>query len=170
MGRERISNRKIMTFLYNKYLQLLLRVIIGVIFIYSSLDKLFNPGDFAVVVKNYQILPLELVNVFAIILPYVEFLAGTFLVFGIFKKGSSFIISMLLAVFLIGLIKAKVTGLDINCGCFSIDSNAPKSDISLRIIEDILMLIGSLVIYFFCEPKKDAGITAKTELKTEGEI
>ena len=159
-----------MNFLYNKYFQLTLRVIIGGLFIYASLDKLFNPGEFATIIKNYQILPLELVNIFGIVLPYVEFLAGTFLVFGIFKKGSSFIISLLLVVFLIGLIKAQITGLDINCGCFSIDSNAPKSDISIRIIEDILMLIGSLLIYFFCEPKKEAVSTANTELKTEGEV
>ena len=157
-------------FLSNKYFQLLLRVIIGVIFIYASLDKLFNPGDFATAIKNYQILPLELVNIFAITLPYIEFIAGTFLVFGLLKKGSSFTISALLVVFLIGLIRAQVSGLDINCGCFSIDSNAPKSDISIRIIEDILMLIGSLLIYFFCEPKKEAVNTANTELKTEGEL
>ena len=159
-----------MSFLYNKYFQLLLRFVVGVIFIYSSLDKLFNPGDFAVAVKNYQILPLGLVNISAIIIPYVEFIAGTFLVFGLLKKGSSFTISALLVVFLIALIRAKLTGLDINCGCFSIDSNAPKSDISIRIFEDILMLIGSLIIYFFCEPKKEAETTANTELKTQGEI
>ncbi|MCB0724246.1 MAG: DoxX family membrane protein [Ignavibacteriae bacterium] len=159
-----------MSFLYNKYFQMLLRLVIGVIFIYASLDKLFNPADFAIAVKNYQILPLGLVNISAIIIPYVEFIAGTFLVFGLLKKGSSFTISALLVVFLIALIRAKLTGLDINCGCFSIDSNAPKSDISIRIFEDILMLIGSLIIYFFCEPKKEAKNTANTELKTQGEI
>lgn len=151
-----------MDFLRNKYLQLVLRVIIGGLFVYASFDKLFNPAGFAEIIRSYHMLPLSLVNLFAIVIPYVELVAGAFLIFGIYKKGSSLIISLLLIVFLIALVQAKALGLE-NCGCFSIDSEGAKSDINIRIVEDIFMLIGSLLIFFFSEPK------SKDNLKTEGE-
>ncbi len=157
-------------FLANKYLQIILRLIIGGLFIYASYDKLFNPAEFADIVKGYQILPLGLVNIFGIVLPYVEFIAGTFLVFGVFKKGSALTISVLLIVFLLALIRAQILGLDINCGCFSLETNGEKSNIPMRILEDILMLAGSLIIYFFSDSRKKAGTTAESELKQEGEI
>lgn len=157
-------------FLSNKYLQIVLRLIIGGLFIYASYDKLFNPAEFADIVKGYQILPLALVNIFGIVLPYVEFIAGTFLVFGVFKKGSALTISVLLIVFLLALIRAQILGLDINCGCFSLETNGEKSNIPMRILEDILMLAGSLIIYFFSDSGKKAGSTAENELKQEGEI
>src|SRR5690606_22882430 len=157
-------------FLANKYLQIILRLIIGGLFIYASYDKLFNPAEFADIVKDYQILPLGLVNIFGIVLPYVEFIAGTFLVFGVFKKGSALTISVLLIVFLLALIRAQILGLDINCGCFSLETNGEKSNIPMRILEDILMLAGSLIIYFFSDSRKKAGTTAESELKQEGEI
>jgi len=157
-------------FLANKYLQIILRLIIGGLFIYASYDKLFNPAEFADIVKGYQILPLGLVNIFGIVLPYVEFIAGTFLVFGVFKKGSALTISVLLVVFLLALIRAQILGLDINCGCFSLETNGEKSNIPMRILEDILMLAGSLIIYFFSDSRKKAGTTAESELKQEGEI
>ena len=82
-------------FLSNKVLQIILRLVIGGIFLYASLDKLFNPEEFAKIIKGYDILPLSFINIFAIVLPYVEFVAGIFLVFGVYKKGSSAVISLI---------------------------------------------------------------------------
>ncbi len=58
-------------FLENKYLQILLRLILGVIFIYASLGKLFRPEDFAKAILRYEFLPLYFVNIVAIIMPWV---------------------------------------------------------------------------------------------------
>jgi uncharacterized membrane protein YphA (DoxX/SURF4 family) len=136
-----------MNFLSNKYFQLVLRLIIGGVFVYASMDKLMNQEEFARAIYNYKFLPDVFINVFAIIMPYLELIAGIFLIFGIFKKGSSFIISFLLIIFLISLTQAYARGLDISCGCFSLETVSQKSDILLRIFEDIFLLIGSLIIF-----------------------
>jgi hypothetical protein len=70
-----------------------------------------------------------------------------------FKKASSLIASVSLVVFLIALTSAVARGLDINCGCFSLEETSSKGDIVYRIIQDIFMLIGSVIIYKFSTVK-----------------
>lgn len=156
MERERISDSTInmIKFLENKYLQILLRLILGVIFIYASLGKLFRPEDFAKAILRYEFLPLYFVNIVAIIMPWVEFFTGILLILGIYKKASSVLASISLAVFLIALTSAFARGLDISCGCFSLEETSTKGDIIYRIAEDILMLIGAVIVYKFSDKKK----------------
>ncbi len=142
-------------FLSNKYLQIAFRLIVGGVFIYSSIGKLFSPDEFAKIIYNYDILPLFLVNILAIVLPYVQFLAGVLLIFGVYKKGNSAIFIGLLFVFLIALIQAYARSLDINCGCFSLDTSSSNNDILTRIIQDVLLLIPVIIIYFFSERKQE---------------
>lgn len=136
-----------MNFLSNKYFLLALRLVVGGVFVFASFDKLMNQEAFAKAIYNYKFLPEIFINVFAIIIPYIELAAGVFLIFGIYKRGSSFLISFLLIIFLISLGQAYARGLDINCACFSLESSGQKSDILLRIIEDIFLLIASIIIY-----------------------
>lgn len=139
--------------LFHKYTQLTLRILVGGIFLYASLNKLFAPEEFAKAIYNYDILPLVTINILAITLPYIEFISGGLLVIGRFIKGSSAVISISLIIFILALFSALARGLDINCGCFSLDISASKGDIILRIIEDMLLLIGALLIFVFPENK-----------------
>jgi uncharacterized membrane protein YphA (DoxX/SURF4 family) len=141
-------------FLYNKYFQTTLRIILGILFIYASMGKLFNTEDFAKVILRYEFLPIYFVNLMAIIMPWVEFFTGILLITGIFKKASSLLASISLIAFLIALTSAFARGLDINCGCFSLEETSSKGDIIYRIIEDIFMLAGALVVYKFSNKKK----------------
>lgn len=136
-----------MNFFSNKYFLLALRLIVGGVFVYASLDKLFNQEEFSRAIYNYKFLPEVFINIFAIVVPYIELVAGLLLIFGVFKRGSSLLITVLLIIFLIALVQAYARGLDISCGCFSLETVGQKSDILLRIIEDILLLIASIIIY-----------------------
>jgi uncharacterized membrane protein YphA (DoxX/SURF4 family) len=138
-------------FLSNKYLLIALRIILGAIFIYASVNKLFQTEEFAKAIKNYDMLPFGVINILAIILPYVEFITGILLVTGIYKKGSSAIAIVSLVVFLIALTTAYARGLDINCGCFSLENTSSKSDILTRIIEDIFMLAVAIIVFVFSD-------------------
>jgi uncharacterized membrane protein YphA (DoxX/SURF4 family) len=141
-------------FLYNKYFQTTLRIILGILFIYASAGKLFNTEDFAKAILRYEFLPIYFVNLMAIIMPWVEFFTGFLLITGIFKKASSLLASISLIAFLIALTSAFARGLDISCGCFSLEETSSKGDIIYRIIEDIFMLAGALVVYKFSNKKK----------------
>ncbi len=142
--------------LYNKYFQFALRFIIGATFIYASVAKLFHPAEFAKAILRYDMLPVFLVNIQAVIMPWLEFFIGLLLILGIFKKGTSLLASISLIVFLIALTSASVRGLDISCGCFSLEETSSKGDILFRIIQDIFMLLGTVIIYLFSgKPKTD---------------
>lgn len=136
-----------MNFLSNKYFLILLRLIVGGFFLYASIDKVTNQEAFARAIYNYKFMPDFVINIMAIVIPFIELTAGIFLILGIFLRGSSFIILSLLIVFIIALSQAYARGLDISCGCFSLETVSEKSDILLRIVEDILLLAATIIIF-----------------------
>ena len=50
----------------------MIRLVLGFLFLYASLDKILLPSKFAEVIYNYRILPVELLNICAIIVPWLE--------------------------------------------------------------------------------------------------
>ena len=61
-----------------KYLTLSARLLIGGLFIYASVHKIFDPLDFAASIRNYNILPASWSNMTAVILPWIELGVGVF--------------------------------------------------------------------------------------------
>ncbi len=80
----------------------LARLAVGVFFVYVGAKKTVYPGDFAKVIKTYGILPLDppyFLNATAVILPWLEIVAGLALVTGIALRAGAIIIAGLLASF-----------------------------------------------------------------------
>lgn len=128
----------------NEYIALVVRLAVGFIFIYASLDKIANPAQFARIVYNYHLLPGNLINLMAIMLPWVEIICGLALVFGIYKKGGIYLINLVVVIFIIAITVNLIRGVDLECGCFTVSSKAKGSALSL-LIRDIGLLI--LTIY-----------------------
>ena len=134
--------------LANKYLLFVVRLIVGAIFIYASIDKIKHPEQFARIVYNYKILPHFAINLFAVILPWLEMVCGLFLVSGIMTKSSALVICSLLVVFIIALSINMFRGVDLSCGCFTTNL-ANKERISSLIWRDLVLVLLSLEILFF---------------------
>ena len=132
-------------FLSNDYLALLCRLVFGLIFIYASLDKIAHPDQFARIVYNYHILPGQLVNVFALVLPMAELFAGICLIAGFFYAGSRNFLVVLTFVFIVAIGINVIRGVDLECGCFTVSSRAKSAGIQL-IIRDIAYLIPGLIL------------------------
>ena len=62
----------------HRYFLLGVRIVLGFIFIFASIEKIAQPEEFAKAITNYRLLPTPAVNLFAIVLPWVELLAGLF--------------------------------------------------------------------------------------------
>jgi uncharacterized membrane protein YphA (DoxX/SURF4 family) len=99
-----------------------LRLLLGAVFVVASYDKILHPQAFAQAIYNYQILPDGLVNLAALILPWLELLLGLCLVAGFWLPGATVLSTGLLAVFSGALVFNLIRGLDVHCGCFSTDS------------------------------------------------
>ncbi|MBN1466329.1 DoxX family membrane protein [candidate division KSB1 bacterium] len=127
-------------------LLLLMRLFLGALFIYSGVVKIINPAAFAEAIDNYRMLPYLFVTLMAIILPWVELIAGVLLLIGRWLRSSSLIIMLLNIVFIIAITSAIFRGLDIGCGCFSVSEDAAKVGV-LRLLEDILYLILAIILF-----------------------
>jgi len=134
-------------FLSNKYLLFLFRIILGFVFIYAGILKISDPAGFSEVINNYKLLPLLFVNFFAITLPWIEVVAGLFLLFGISVKENSFIISIMLVVFIFAIVISLGRGLNIECGCFGTSSGTKVGIIKL--VENFVLLTFSLLLTKF---------------------
>jgi putative oxidoreductase len=124
------------------------RLILGALFIYASYDKILNPLAFAQIIHNYRLLPPSLINLPAMVIPWIEFLAGLFLIIGFRARGADLIIACMLVVYIAMLTEALTRGININCGCFSTASGV-KSNLATRIVEDAAMFLLSLQILLF---------------------
>ena len=134
-------------FFSNKYILLLFRIILGFVFIYAAISKTTEPEDFGRAISNYKLLPIFLINIFAIALPWIELSCGLLLVFGISVKENSAILSSLLLIFIIAIAISLARGLNIDCGCFGTVGGA-KIGIQ-KILENIgLFIIGVILIKF----------------------
>jgi uncharacterized membrane protein YphA (DoxX/SURF4 family) len=121
------------------------RLILGVVFITASYDKLFHPEAFAEIIYNYQVLPGGLINLTAVFLPWLELLMGVFLIIGLWMPGTVIWCNLLFIIYIGALSFNLARGLDINCGCFS---TAGGSSISIEtILWDVFFL--ALSIYLF---------------------
>jgi len=120
------------------------RFFLGFIFVYASIDKILHPAAFAETIHNYQILPDSLINVTAIVLPWLEFLLGTLLIVGLWMPGAVFTCNALLLVFFATLVFNMARGLDIDCGCFtaSTDSSSGGHMIWYLLRDGIFLLTG----------------------------
>lgn len=96
----------------------LLRWVLGGLFIYAGVSKAMNTDGFIADLGRYQLLPELLVMPVAIYLPFLEILAGLGLITGIFFLGSLFLTKGMLLAFSLGLASAWLRGLDITCRCF----------------------------------------------------
>jgi putative oxidoreductase len=80
--------------------------------------SLANPAEFASDIDNFKILPWPVSVALAFYLPWLEIFCALGLVFRFLYRGALSILSASIVVFTLGIITAKVRGLDITCGCF----------------------------------------------------
>jgi uncharacterized membrane protein YphA (DoxX/SURF4 family) len=122
------------------------RLFLGAIFIAASIDKIAHPAEFAKVVSNYQILPGHMVNIVAIVLPWLEAILGLFILCGWCLPGAAILTNLLLVTFLGALSSAVARGIDINCGCFSVKAATSQHTVWYLARDLLFLLLGAAVM------------------------
>ena len=127
-------------------LGLLLRVYVGGVFIYASMYKINYPAEFAETIASYQLIPYLAINLTALILPWIELVAGVMLVLGIRTKSAAAVIGFLLLVFSLAIMVTMVRGIPIGCGCFT----SVDEPLGWRaLVRDLIWLAMTLQVYVF---------------------
>ena len=140
-------------------LPLIFRLILGIVFIYASYEKILDPIGFSKNIHNYHVTPVFIENIVALVLPWAELIIGIFLIFGLFLEGTISITISMLVFFILLLSQAVFRGIDVHCGCFSNNANDESTNFQFelikRIIEDIIFLGMAYVIKFNNKFKND---------------
>lgn len=121
---------------------LLARVIVGGVFVMYAVDKIAAPADFALSIERYQLLPFAMVNLLAIVLPWLELVVGLCLLLGVRLRINAVLAALMLAVFIGAIGSAMARGLEINCGCSAHSETVGWG----KIVEDVVYLLLALRI------------------------
>ncbi len=136
--------------LTSEYLSFVLRLYVGFFFIYASLSKIPYPAQFAQAVANYRLIPYMFLNTSSLILPWIELVAGFFLVVRFRPRAAVIVIGLLLIMFEVMVLVNMYWGAPITCGCY----DAVGEPIGWKkVSENALMLVFCVQIYLYSRPE-----------------
>ncbi len=138
--------------LSSPWLALFFRFVLGGIFLYAGVVKSQDPAGFAQAIYNYRILPGQLINPMAILLPWVEIVMGVAMLLGCWVPGASLLAMVLLGVFAMALGINLARGVDVDCGCFSTLQSGSQNTL-WYFLRDILLLSLAFHVLIFNRQK-----------------
>jgi len=115
----------VQNWLGNRWLELVARWLLGVLFVYASYHKIVAPAEFAKILYGYGLFPGEIINLIAIILPFVELVTGCALITGVYARSAALIIMGMLVLFISFIAINLARGHEFDCGCFSANESNP---------------------------------------------
>jgi len=134
---------------YGNGLTTILRIAMGLLYIYSGFFKALDLEEFGRVITLYDISPEILVPYGAVLFPFLELIIGLLLLFGFKIKASSFL-SIILMIFWIILISISIyRGKSFDCGCFELNRFGITEEIGFTVVfRDIVFLLILLAIFY----------------------
>jgi len=144
-----MMNSNIKRAMTSEYLSFALRLYLGCFFISASLSKIPHPAQFAEAIANYRLVPYMVVNLGSVILPWIEFVTGLFLIIGFKSKASAVVIGLLLIMFDVMILINMYQGAPITCGCYDTVGEPIGWK---KMLENMLMLVFSVQIYYCDKP------------------
>ena len=115
------------------------RIVMGAVFVGSGLAKLGDLQAFAIQLHNFRLVPIVAENVVAVLLPWVEVVAGLAMILNVRARSGALVVTGLLLLFTLGVIAAMARGLSFECGCFG---KADSSRVGLvKVLQNTGMLL-----------------------------
>ncbi len=126
---------------------MLFRLILGITFIAASIPKIRDPGQFAQIIYGYYLFPDYIINLSAIILPFIELIAGVSLIVGFYPKSAALAINGLLLIFILAIGINLIRGHQFDCGCFSVTGPDKVASAVWLLIRDIILFIMGVYLW-----------------------
>ena len=140
---------------------LVARVLLGVVFILMGAAKTSDPADFLKLIREYHMFPEQaylLMNLTAVVLPWLEVVCGMLLLLGVATRGSALLLALLLLAFTV-MVTARAIGIyhaggiafcaiKFDCGC-----GAGEQYICAKIPENTGLFLLSLLVLLSQAPR-----------------
>lgn len=139
--------------LTHPWLTVRVQIALGAIFVLAALPKLSDPPSFAHMIYNYRIVPGSVINISALIMPWLEVLCGLALILGVWTRPARDLVALMLVIFIVAISINLFRGNAIDCGCFNV-ADAGKTyeqrifDMKLDILRDLGMLLLVAQLWF----------------------
>ena len=135
-----------MRWLAHPWLTIRVQIALGALFVLAAVPKIADPPSFAHMIYNYRLMPASLINLSALVMPWVELLAGLALILGVWKAAARTIIGILLAVFIIAISINLARDNAIDSGCFNVADRGKTHeqrifDMKVDVARDLGMLL-----------------------------
>jgi uncharacterized membrane protein YphA (DoxX/SURF4 family) len=130
------------------------RLVLAAMFLYACHDKLLAPAAFAKIVYQWQVGGPVFSNFVAVVLPWVELIAGLLLLVGAWTREAGLVVAGLLLSFNLAALSVLARGIDVeNCGCTSVKaSDTEKSPFRgvgwFLIARNTVLLFAALAVAF----------------------
>jgi uncharacterized membrane protein YphA (DoxX/SURF4 family) len=147
-------NNSVQKFLINSWIELAARWFLGATFIYASYSKILAPAVFAKIIYGYDLFPGLLINLFAILLPFVELIAGLALILGFYPRSATIIINTMLLAFIISLSINIIRGHEFDCGCFAINASNKSTFSGPLLLRDFIYFTLGIYVILFPNPRR----------------
>lgn len=131
-----------------------LRLLLGITFVIAAINKIGDPGRFATIIYGYYLFPGWIINLAAIVLPFVELFSGMALVVGVFPRSAVIIINTLLFVFILAIATNLLRGHQFDCGCFSLAETTSFSAASWLLVRDMGLFVCGIYLLLQLPLKK----------------
>ncbi len=126
-------------------IDLVLRILVGGAFVFAGVLKIADPAKFAMDIGNYRLVPYELTHLIAILVPWIEVVAGCFVLAGVWLRAAALVITGLTVIFFFIIVSALARGLNIECGCFGTIGGRHVGLVNL-IIDSTLFILAVLLV------------------------
>jgi putative oxidoreductase len=124
------------------------RMFLGLTFIVASVHKISAPADFAKIVYGYALFPSYSINMIALVVPYLELVAGAALVTGIYPRSAALLLSVMLLFFIAVISFNLMRGHQFDCGCFSLNEGQQESPVHLLMRDMVYLAAGGYVLWY----------------------
>ena len=132
--------------MFFSFIQVMMRLILGCVFLWAGIVKIPNIELFSYAVRAYNLLPEFLILPVTILAPYLECVIGLCLILGFWTHASTLIASGLLIAFA-GALGTKIyQGVNMSCGCFGF--GAERGSLEWVLLQDVLLLSFALVLFW----------------------
>ena len=140
------------------WVAVLMRVLIGGVFLFAGFSKLLLPhGEVVALVQQYQVLPGWLVSITAMFLPWIEVGSGTALLIGFCTTPAALLIAVQLLSFSALMSVVLASGIPIaDCGCFG-HLGLPETPLQV-LVRDVIMVL--LLVPIFLRQRDALGLDA----------
>lgn len=136
------------------------RILLGLVFIIASIDKIASPWEFGRAILAYDIMvgPLTwLISPMAVIMPVLELVTGVLLIFHKWVRPSAILLLAMNIMFTLAVGAAIFRGMEIDCGCgldywlFELVSGTTTAWGAM--VRDLVFLMMNLVVLFAPQSK-----------------